>query len=119
MVFDHFKPNGCYFCELQRAENCAGSNACHVKVGKVQDVVPNDWHLTLPEEQPDGVNKGPEIVVTINFWARIEANISKYLSEFLANRRQIIKHDIDVVTNRIEKNIDNQHSNTWKLEAQI
>ena len=24
---------------------------------------------SLPEQQPDGVNKGPEIVVTINFGA--------------------------------------------------
>jgi len=43
----------------------------------------HQWqHLKLPEEQPDGVNKRSEIVVTINFGAGVEANISKYLSEF-------------------------------------
>jgi len=56
------------------------------------------WHhYKLPEQQPDGVNKGPEIVVTINFGAGVEANISEYLSEFLANRRHIIKHDTDML----------------------
>jgi len=43
--------------------------------------------LKLPEEQPDRVNKRPEIVVTINFGAGVEANISEYLSELLASRR--------------------------------
>jgi len=72
-------------------------------MGKVHGTVRRErkkWRrLTLPEEQPDGVNKRPEIVVTINFGAGVEANISKYLSEFLASRRQISKQDIDVVTN--------------------
>ena len=64
-------------------------------LGKVQDAVRgqrNTWrHLKLPEEQPDGVNKRPEIVVAINFGAGVEANVSKYLSEFIARRRQISK----------------------------
>jgi len=50
----------------------------------------------IPEQQPDRVNKGPEIVVTINFGAGVEANISEYLSEFLANRRHIRTQDTNV-----------------------
>jgi len=98
-------------CNVQR--KCAGS--VHVEAGegagcRAEGV--EKWRrYKLPEEQPDGVNKGPEIVVTINFGAGVEANISEYLSEILANRRHIIKHDTDVVTNRKE-HIDDQHSNT-------
>jgi len=81
---------------------CAGND--HVTAGKgagKQDIVRRErkkWrHLKLPEEQPDGVNKRPEIVVTINFGAGVEANISKYLSEFLAIRRQTSKQYTYVV----------------------
>lgn len=77
-------------------------------LGKVQDAVRgqrNTWrHLKLPEEQPDGVNKRPEIVVAINFGAGVEANVSKYLSEFIARRRQISKQDSYYIDRLARKN---------------
>lgn len=67
------------------------NHVIHVKRGKVQDAgsrtagsrgVERKGDIpTLPEQQPDGVNKCPEIVVTVNFGAGVQANISKYLSD--------------------------------------
>jgi len=81
-------------CDVQskmcRERPCQGGGRCRMPCGGSGK---KRRRLALPEQQPDGVYEGPEIVVTINFGTAVEADISEYLSECLANCRQTSKHD--------------------------